>query len=60
VYSVFISYSHADKAFARRVHDTLQGRGIRCLLAGGWTARLTAPSIKSSNYSSSAVARCTR
>ena len=26
-YSVFISYSHADKAFAKRLHDTLQGRG---------------------------------
>ncbi|MBZ0278546.1 MAG: toll/interleukin-1 receptor domain-containing protein [Anaerolineae bacterium] len=31
-YSCFISYSHADKAFARRVHDTLQSRGIRCWL----------------------------
>ena len=31
-YSCFISYSHADQAFARRVHDTLQGRGIRCWL----------------------------
>ncbi len=31
-YSCFISYSHADKLFARRVHDTLQGRGIRCWL----------------------------
>jgi hypothetical protein len=31
-YSCFISYSHTDKAFARRVHDTLQGRGIRCWL----------------------------
>jgi hypothetical protein len=31
-YSCFISYSHADKAFARRLHDTLQGRGIRCWL----------------------------
>lgn len=31
-YSCFISYSHADKAFARRVHDTLQARGIRCWL----------------------------
>jgi hypothetical protein len=29
-YSCFISYSHADKAFARRLHDTLQGKGIRC------------------------------
>jgi hypothetical protein len=27
-----ISYSHADKGFARRLHDTLQGRGIRCWL----------------------------
>lgn len=31
-YSCFISYSHADKAFARALHDTLQGRGIRCWL----------------------------
>lgn len=31
-YSCFISYSSSDKAFARRVHDTLQGRGIRCWL----------------------------
>lgn len=31
-YSCFISYSHADKSFARRIHDTLQGRGIRCWL----------------------------
>jgi hypothetical protein len=31
-YSCFISYNHADKAFARRLHDTLQGRGIRCWL----------------------------
>ena len=31
-YSCFISYSHADKPFARRLHDTLQGRGIRCWL----------------------------
>jgi len=31
-YSCFISYSHADVAFARRLHDTLQGRGIRCWL----------------------------
>jgi len=29
-YSCFISYSHADKVFARRLHDTLQGHGIRC------------------------------
>jgi hypothetical protein len=31
-YSCFISYSHQDKSFARRVHDTLQGHGIRCWL----------------------------
>ncbi len=31
-YSCFISYNHKDKSFARRVHDTLQGRGIRCWL----------------------------
>jgi hypothetical protein len=31
-YSCFISYNHADKAFARRLYDTLQGRGIRCWL----------------------------
>jgi len=32
LYSCFISYSHTDKAFARRLHDTLQGRGVRCWL----------------------------
>jgi len=31
-YSCFISYSHEDKSFARRLHDQLQGRGIRCWL----------------------------
>ena len=31
-YSCFISYSHADASFARRLHDALQGRGIRCWL----------------------------
>src|SRR5664280_1158023 len=31
-YSCFISYSHEDKLFARRLHDTLQSRGIRCWL----------------------------
>ena len=31
-YSCFISYNHTDKAFARRLYDTLQGRGIRCWL----------------------------
>ncbi|MFL6451707.1 MAG: toll/interleukin-1 receptor domain-containing protein [Bryobacteraceae bacterium] len=31
-YSCFISYSHQDKLFARRLHETLQGRGIRCWL----------------------------
>ena len=29
-YPCLISYNHTDKSFARRVHDTLQGRGIRC------------------------------
>jgi len=31
-YSCFISYSHADKTFARRLHDALQESGIRCWL----------------------------
>ncbi len=31
-YSCFISYSHADKTFARKLHDTLQVKGIRCWL----------------------------
>jgi hypothetical protein len=31
-YSCFISYSHDDKSFARRLHDALQGSGIRCWL----------------------------
>ncbi len=30
--SCFISYSHADKTFARRLHDQLQAQGIRCWL----------------------------
>jgi hypothetical protein len=29
-YSGFISYNHEDKVFARRLHDALQGKGIRC------------------------------
>ena len=32
VYSCFISYSHSDKDFARRLHDQLQARGVRCWL----------------------------
>jgi hypothetical protein len=31
-FSCFISYSHEDKLFARRLHDQLQARGIRCWL----------------------------
>lgn len=31
-YSCFISYSHADKAFAIKLHDRLQSEGIRCWL----------------------------
>jgi uncharacterized protein YjbI with pentapeptide repeats len=31
-FSCFISYSHTDKEFARRLHDALQERGIRCWL----------------------------
>ena len=31
-YSCFISYNHTDKSFAQRLHDQLQGRGIRCWL----------------------------
>jgi hypothetical protein len=31
-YSCFISYCHTNKSFARRLHDGLQGRGIRCWL----------------------------
>ncbi len=31
-YSCFISYSHKDEAFATRLHDTLQGKGVRCWL----------------------------
>ncbi len=30
--SCFISYSHADRSFARRLHDALQDRGVRCWL----------------------------
>jgi hypothetical protein len=31
-FSCFISYSHQDKPFAKRLFDTLQGRGVRCWL----------------------------
>ena len=31
-YSCFISYNHTDAVFARRLHDQLQDRGIRCWL----------------------------
>jgi hypothetical protein len=31
-FSCFISYSHTDKLFAKKLFDTLQGRGIRCWL----------------------------
>lgn len=31
-YPSFISYSHKDISFARRLHDQLQARGIRCWL----------------------------
>jgi uncharacterized protein YjbI with pentapeptide repeats len=32
LFSCFISYSHKDKPFAKRLFDTLQGRDIRCWL----------------------------
>jgi uncharacterized protein YjbI with pentapeptide repeats len=32
-HSCFITYSVADRAFARRIHDALQARGIRCWAA---------------------------
>jgi len=31
-FSCLISYSHIDKAFAKRLFDTLQGRSVRCWL----------------------------
>ena len=31
-YSVFISYSHNDRAFAAQLHDKLQALGVRCWL----------------------------
>ena len=33
IYSVFISYSHEDEGFATRLHDALQGKGVRCWYA---------------------------
>jgi hypothetical protein len=33
LYSVFISYSHRDEAFAQRLHEALQGKGVRCWYA---------------------------
>jgi uncharacterized protein YjbI with pentapeptide repeats len=32
-YSCFISYSSADDAFAQRLHNDLQGKGVRCWFA---------------------------
>ena len=32
-HSVFISYSHKDEAFAERLHNGLQGKGVRCWYA---------------------------
>ncbi len=32
LYSVFISHSHANKAFAKALHDALQAEGVRCWL----------------------------
>ena len=46
----FITYSVADRAFARRIHDALQARGVRCWAAeralapgGDGRARRSAP-----------------
>jgi hypothetical protein len=33
LYSCFISYSHQDEPFANRLHDALQGKGVRCWYA---------------------------
>jgi hypothetical protein len=33
LYSCFISYSHQDESFARRLHDALQSGGVRCWYA---------------------------
>jgi hypothetical protein len=33
LYSVFISYSHHDEAFAQRLHDALQAKDVRCWYA---------------------------
>ncbi len=32
LYSVFMSHSHANKAFAKALHDALQAKGVRCWL----------------------------
>ncbi|TLU83602.1 MAG: toll/interleukin-1 receptor domain-containing protein [Chlorobium sp.] len=32
-YSCFISYSHRDEEFAKRVHNDLQAKGVRCWFA---------------------------
>ena len=29
-YSTFISYSHSDRPFARKLHNSLQSNGVRC------------------------------
>lgn len=32
-YSCFISYSHKDEEFAKRLHNDLQAKGVRCWFA---------------------------
>ena len=44
-YSCFISYSHQDKLFARRLHDALQRHGVRA----GWTRSRFCPPTTSTN-----------
>lgn len=57
-YSCFISYSHPDKAFARRLHDALQGRGIRCWLDEHQLPPATSSAIESPRASRSGTRSC--
>jgi uncharacterized protein YjbI with pentapeptide repeats len=36
-HACFVRYADADQAFARRLHDALQARGVRCWLGGRGT-----------------------
>ena len=57
-YSCFISYNHTDQSFARRLHDQLQGRGIRCWLDEHQMLPATTSTSRSTAASGSGIRCC--